>query len=332
MKCADPILCYTDTKGKRKYRHYTLASPIFIKLLHQQVFNCGKCLFCRKKRSYELACKCVLHASLYKQNSFLTLTYDEKKENYHNKLEYSDIQKFKKRLRQYAKRKYGKRIEIFNVHEYGKNGKKHWHLIVFNFDFPDKTVHTYKNSIPLYTSKILERLWGFGFNTIGDVTEASAMYQSQYMEKDIKNNNLLSSRKSKSNHSGIGRSYFLSNFRQILQLGYVPINGKRLPLPRSFEKIADRHFCHFYNSQAFYDTAQRKAIHRKFKKEKPNLELANLYMDYKEIREIKIKELESQWDEYISNLTLTDNYQPDFIKSEKNKLHDMRNNNNQEIF
>lgn len=97
MKCADPVLCYTDSKGNKKYRHFSLASHIH-KLSHQQVFNCGKCLFCRKKKSYELASRCVLHASLYTDNCFLTLTYDEKQKGYHNVLDYTDIQKFKKRL------------------------------------------------------------------------------------------------------------------------------------------------------------------------------------------------------------------------------------------
>lgn len=40
--------------------------------------------------------RCVLHASLYKENCFITLTYDESKDGYHNNKEYADIQKFKK--------------------------------------------------------------------------------------------------------------------------------------------------------------------------------------------------------------------------------------------
>ena len=214
MKCADPKLCYTNGTTKI-LRHFSQASEIF-KLRAQTVFNCGTCIFCRKKKAYELASRCVLHASLNKQNCFLTLTYDENKEGYHNVFEYPDIQNFKKRLLQHintveyshartrklkrrrVEKRFRRTSQIFNVHEYGKNGKKHWHLVVFGYDFSDKEIHTFKNQIPLYTSKELEKLWKYGFSTVGSVTEASAMYQAQYMEKDFKNYNNGTKRKSHS--------------------------------------------------------------------------------------------------------------------------------------
>jgi len=332
MKCADPILCYTDSNGKRRFRHFTLANPDFKKFA-QQVFSCGKCLFCRKKKSYELASRCVLHASLYDKNCFLTLTYDEKKQGYNNELRYSDIQKFKKRLRQECIRKENKKIEIFNVHEYGRNGKKHWHLIIFNHDFDDKIIFTRKNSIPLYTSKTLERLWPFGFNTIGDVTEASAMYQAQYMEKDIRLNYSFSKKKSKSNHSGIGRAYFQKHFRDILRLGYIPINGQKLPVPRYFQRLAHKHYCHFYDKGEFFDSpiTGRKRLYTPFKSGEASHDIANHYIIFKALKDEKIKELEAAWEDVILH-HLTTNETPDFIKSHDNSVHDLRNKNTIEKF
>lgn len=335
MKCADPVLCYTDSKGKRIFRHFSLASKIFKEHLHNQVFDCGKCLFCRKKKAYELACRCVLHASLYKENCFLTLTYDEKKEGYHNEFTYSDIQKFKKRLRSHCSRTYGTRIEVFNVHEYGKNGKKHWHLVVFNCAFPDKTLHTMRNGIPYYISETLSRLWPMGMHTIGDVSEASAMYQAQYMEKDFKNRNAGTKKKSHSKHSGIARPYFEKHFHQILSLGYVPVNGKKLPVPRYFEKLAHRHYCHFYEKSAFCDTSRRKAVHRPFRLDgkggKPNRVLADLYTLYQLHKSEKVQRLESEWNHVILQHLQT-GAKPDFIKSAENALHDLRNKQKQEKF
>lgn len=227
MKCADPILCYT-TPRRRLYRHFSLANPI-VKLMHQQVFDCGKCIFCRKKNARELAIRCVLHASLYTQNCFLTLTYDEEKPSYHNIFDRTDIQKFAKRLRRFCEYHFKKIIQIFYVHEYGKRGKKHYHLVVFNHDFSDKELHTIHNGNRLFKSKKLEKLWPHGFSTIGDVTEASAMYQAQYIQKDLKNGNESNSKKSKSQHSGIGRDYFLLHYKQILLLGFIPFAGKKFP-------------------------------------------------------------------------------------------------------
>lgn len=347
MKCADPVLCYTNKSG-RQFRHFSLASHVF-KIAHQQVFNCGQCLHCRKKRAFELACRCVLHASLYERSCFLTLTYDEKKDGYHNIFNYPDIQKFKKDLRQHVnssqyshittrklkRRRWPKwlykKIEVFNVHEYGKNKKKHWHLIVFNYDFPDKTVHTVKNGISLYTSKALETVWEHGFNTIGDVSTASAMYQAQYCEKDLKHGNRTNSRKSHSKHSGLGKPYFLKHYRQILTHGFVPIGGRKLPLPRYFQRIAHKHYCHYYERSAFHDLRNRKALYRPFKRDRPNKEIADLYIQYKNLKEEKLLEYQKEWDEVIQTY-LTTKQEPDFIKSNNNALHDLKKHIHHERF
>lgn len=331
MKCADPQLCYVNSKGFKVYRNFSYASHIF-KQMANQVFDCRKCIFCRKKHAYELASRCVLHASLYKDNCFVTLTYDEKKPGYHNNFNYEDIQKFKKRLRTHCQRHHnGKKIEIFNVHEYGSRGKKHWHLIIFNHDFGDKILFGGRSDLPLYTSAMLERLWPHGFNTIGDVSAASAMYQAQYVEKDFKNNNVTSKKKSHSKHSGIGRPYFLKHYKQILRLGYIPINGKKLPVPRSFQRIAHKHWCHYHEPSAFFDNSERKALYRPFIKTDPNPEIAQLYVEYKLIKEERKKELEQEWASFISE-HLTSNQEPDFIKSESNTLHDLNKKQLGDIF
>lgn len=330
MKCADPVLCYTDVKGKRHFRHLSLATGVFIKHLHNQVFNCGKCIFCRKKRSLELAARCVLHASLYKNNCFLTLTYDETKEGYHNRFEYSDIQKFKKRLRSYVSRKYRKNIEVFNVHEYGKNGKKHWHLIVFNFNFEDREFFTSRNQIPYYISETLSKLWKHGLHTIGDVNEASAMYQAQYTQKDFKNGNVTNEKKSHSKHSGLGKPYFLKHFKQILTLGYVPFNGRKMPVPRYYQRLAHKHWSHFNEPSNFYDTVSRKRLYTPFKIGEENKEIADLYEHYKNMKQEKVKELEIEWNELITQYT--SKYEFDFQKSESNVLYDLSNKNKLERF
>lgn len=342
MKCFDPVLCYTEPdSGKRKFRNFSLANHVFKFYQHQTVFNCGKCLFCRKKRAYELACRCVLHSSLYKQNCFLTLTYDESKPEYHNNFHYKDIQDFKKRLRTHCTRHHnGKKIEVFNVHEFGKNGKKHWHLVVFNYSphqEPDQKgqrdcqIYTRSNGVGLYVSKTLSRLWPYGFSTVGDVSTASAMYTAQYVEKDFKNGNVTNHKKSHSKHSGIGGPYFLKHYPQLLTLGYVPINGKKMPLPRYFQRLAHKHYSHYYEKENFFDTKQRKALYRPFKIGQENKEIADLFIQYKLIKEEKIKEYEIEWAKVIDQHHLTQE-PPDFVKSGENALYDLRNKNSPEKF
>lgn len=331
MKCFDPILVFTSQTGKRIFRNFSMASTI-IKQAHQQVFSCGKCLNCRKSKARELASRCLLQATLSDDNCFLTLTYDEKKKNYHNELEYRDIQLFKKKLRSQHWRHEKQRAKIFNVHEYGKNGKKHWHLICFNYEPKDKKIYTRKNDIPLYTSQTLEKLWGHGFVTIGDVSEASAMYTAQYMEKDIKNGHEKNEqKKSKSNHQGLGKEWFYKNYKQVLRLGFVPVGGKHLPLPRYFEKLAHKHFSYYYEKINFIDLSNRKAIHRPFTTEKPNKQIADLYIYYRKLKDEKIEELEKEWQEVMTD-HLINQKQPDFIKSGENALYELNKNQKKEIF
>lgn len=326
MKCMDPVLCYNGTKG-RQYRHFSLANRLF-KQMHQLVFDCGTCIFCRKKKATELAIRCVLHASLHKQNCFLTLTYDEKKESYHNNFEYSDIQKFKKKLRRYCDYHFKKKIQIFNVHEYGKNGKKHWHLVVFGHDFSED-----RKSSPsgYFNSPSLALQWPHGHHSIGSVTEASAMYQAQYTQKDVKYGNISNNKRSHSKHAGIARDYFLTHFDQILRLGYVPFNGRKIPVPRYFQKLAHKHYSHFYEKSNFFDLPYRKRLYTPFKKGSENKKIADLYIVFINLKADHLVQIENEWNQTIEK-HLTTKEKPDFIKSAENYLYDLKNKVNKGDF
>lgn len=315
MKCINPVL-KVQIGNRTAFRHWNLANYI-----HKKIgipFDCGQCIHCRKKKSLELARRCVLHASMYQDNCFITLTYDQSHVG-DNSINYSDIQKFKKRLRKkYAEKK----IQIFNVHEYGSQGRKHWHLVIFNHDFSDKTIFTNSNGIPIYNSETLSNLWPYGYNTIGNVTEASAMYQAQYTQKDIKNGNTNNDKKAKSNHSGIGKPYFNLHWKQILTLGYIPFGNQKMPLPRYFEKLAHKHYCHYYDQSAFFNTPERKQIHRPFKLGEENKEIADLYIIHKNRKDIKIEEMSEEWNETVTTHLQT-LQKPDFVKSGENTMYEL---------
>lgn len=334
MKCEDPKLCYIK-EDTRIFVPFSKASPI-LRQCHNYVFNCDQCLPCRKRRAQELAVRCVLHASMYDHNSFLTLTYDEKRPDYHNEFQYSDIQKFKKRLRNEArvsycdistrKRKYYyfKKIQIFNVHEYGKRGKKHWHLVVFNHNFEDRRLFTVKSSNRLYTSDKLTELWGHGHCTIGSITEASALYTAQYTQKDLANGNLNNRKKAHSKHAGIGRPYFLKHYSQILRLGFIPFNGKKFPIPRYFLKIAHKHYSHFYENQNFFDTPQRKKLYTPFKDGQAIKLMADLYKVFRAERDILLDTLRAEWEEHIKDYVFGKE-EPDFKIAADNYRYDRGN-------
>ncbi len=143
---------------------------------------CGQCIGCRLERSRQWAIRCVHESSLYEENCFLTLTYDDDHLPMNRSLDIRDFQKFMKRLR----KTHGAGIRFFHCGEYGENfGRPHYHACVFNFDFGDKQPWKTTQENSLHTSEELQRLWPFGFSSVGAVTFQSAAYVARYITKKI---------------------------------------------------------------------------------------------------------------------------------------------------
>lgn len=143
---------------------------------------CGQCIGCRLERSRQWAIRCVHEASLYEDNCFITLTYDDANLPADGSLRMEDFQKFMKRLRKHSQAK----IRYFHCGEYGeKFSRPHYHACIFNFNFSDRK--PWKNTPAgfLYTSETLQSLWPFGYGIIGDVTFDSAAYVARYIMKKI---------------------------------------------------------------------------------------------------------------------------------------------------
>lgn len=146
---------------------------------------CGRCIGCRIERSRMWALRCVHEASLHADNSFVTLTFNDKHlvSNPTQTLFKKDFQLFMKRLRKHY---VPKQIRYFHCGEYGeKLGRPHHHACLFGIEFADKYLWTIRNGVKLYRSETLEKLWPFGYCTIGDVTWESAAYVARYVTKKI---------------------------------------------------------------------------------------------------------------------------------------------------
>lgn len=142
---------------------------------------CGKCIGCRLDYSRGWAIRCMHEASLYENNCFVTLTYDDEHLPKDGNLHIEDFQKFVKRLRKEA---FHDGIRYFHAGEYGGDlGRPHFHAILFNCDFADKVHASSRRGNRLYASEALSALWPFGFHSIGDVTLASASYVARYCMK-----------------------------------------------------------------------------------------------------------------------------------------------------
>lgn len=172
---------------------------------------CGQCIGCRLERSRQWAVRCLHEASLYEDNCFITLTFNDDQLYERSKpwsLDKTEFQRFMKRVR---KAYPDLTIRYFHCGEYGeickrcmksrhaskgcctddefarnkRVGRPHYHALLFNLDFADKQIYMERNGHYLYTSDQLTALWPHGFSSIGDVTFESAAYVARYVMKKI---------------------------------------------------------------------------------------------------------------------------------------------------
>lgn len=177
MPCYHPLTAYRSKQPGDNKKHH-IAFKSFPDSTELQL-PCGKCIGCRLERSKQWAIRCVHEASLYDENSFLTLTYDNEHLPHDESINVRHYQLFMKRLR---KAYPNKKIRYFHCGEYGeKLSRPHYHAILFNHDFEDKKRYNTK----LYHSEKLDDLWQKGLCTIGEVTFESCAYVARYITKKI---------------------------------------------------------------------------------------------------------------------------------------------------
>jgi len=144
---------------------------------------CSQCIGCRLDKAADWTTRCMHEASMWDDNCFITLTYDEENVPWDGSLNKSHFQKFMKRLRWSEKEK---GIRFFHVGEYGSQLERpHYHALLFNHDFDDKELWKETEGICVWRSGKLEKLWPFGFATVGKLTRETAAYCARYATKKI---------------------------------------------------------------------------------------------------------------------------------------------------
>lgn len=207
---------------------------------------CGACIGCRLDRAQKWALRCLHESSLYEDNCFITLTYDDDKipENY--SLEVKDFQKFMKRLRKAYPEK---TIRFFHCGEYGEQTHRpHYHACIFNFDFPDKKILPRDaRKEPIYSSEILSSLWGKGHCSVGALTYNSASYVARYILKKVTGQqakNHYNGRKPEyitmSRRPGIGHEWIKENYKDIYPDDFVVLRGgQKFKAPKYYDTVYD---------------------------------------------------------------------------------------------
>jgi hypothetical protein len=238
------------------------------------VIPCGRCIGCRLDISRQWAIRCMHEAACHARNSFITLTLaDSEKLPLGKKWDprpnrpsgstylISDLEPVKVHFRNFMKRLryyHGDKIRFYGSGEYGELGPAHHphiHVCLFGIDFPDKVHHSFnkETGIEYFKSERLAQIWEKGFNTVGDLNFQTAGYAARYQMKkqngenefdhycvrDDFNGHIVEvspefSRMSR--NPGIGHNWFM-RYHPDLRKGYITINGKKVGLPKYYEKL-----------------------------------------------------------------------------------------------
>lgn len=183
--CLNPSWLIPDDSGAYRYSKTPPLGRRFCvdeesgETLESFPVGCGKCHECLNNHKRQWIFRLMLEASCWPQNSFLTLTYADAPKT---GVERREVQAFMKTLRRHLN---GSKVRFYACGEYGSKGKRpHYHIIIFNYGFPDKVpFRKDKKGNLMYRSKFLESIWTKGFSSILPVNEMTLNYVTKDMQK-----------------------------------------------------------------------------------------------------------------------------------------------------
>lgn len=208
---------------------------------------CGKCIGCKSSYATQWANRCTHETTQWKNNCFLTLTYDDDHIPEDGALRPDHLQKFLRKLRKRARdptsaidrdRNYG--LRFFGCGEYGEQeGRPHYHLLLFNCNFADR----YRVHSRLTESPLVGELWEYGSNRIGEATAAAANYIAQYSLKKQSRRNYISADGVDLPHPFLRMSVrpaiglaWLDQYETDLHQGYLVAKQHKQGIPRYYKK------------------------------------------------------------------------------------------------
>lgn len=244
---------------KQNIKPFSAATTIMdghIYLTQKLELPCGQCIGCRLDYARQWALRCMLEAKQWKDNIFLTLTYDDEHLTSAS-LVPEDLTKFMKDLRRQWQYHYGiDEIRFFACGEYGElYTRPHFHIIVFNCPVPDKKLFKTFRGVRYYESDHISRIWDKGFITIGEVTFESCAYVARYVIKKQKgkgskeyyeNLGVMPEFVRMSRRPGIAREWYEANKDKIYETDEIFLsdgkgNLRQLKPARYFDRLYDNY-------------------------------------------------------------------------------------------
>lgn len=240
-----------------------------------QIIPCGKCIGCRLDYSREWANRGYLEAKQWKQNYFVTITYDENHLPQPDEIETKDgftytdngewngclvkkdLTQFIKNVRQIMKRDHNQdNIRFMACGEYGEQGARpHYHIIFFNLNLPLEDLFEPKiiNKEMYYRSHIIERAWNKGISNVSEASWNNIAYTARYITKKINGpesedlyaeNGKIKEFFRVSRMPGIGEQYYRDHWKEIYDKDEIIVKNKAGIVasrpPKYYDKIFEK--------------------------------------------------------------------------------------------
>lgn len=275
MSCFHPLKAWQSVRPNENGKFPVYFSPSSrIEMYKEIQIPCGQCVGCRLERSRIWAVRCMAEKHLHKECCFLTLTYNTaQSEQRQTDLVPKDFVDFMKRMREKIS---PVKVRFFHCGEYGtEGGRPHHHVIIFGYDFAeDRKLFTLSNGLPIYRSLTLEKLWPFGFSSIGDVTFESCAYVARYIMKKQTGKDAEDYYKGKhpeyvtmSRRPGIGKGFYDLYGDSLYARDQLVIrDGLKVRPPRYFDQLFEA------NHPAEFQTVKKKREEKRDEKIRSDFE------------------------------------------------------------
>lgn len=148
--------------------------------------RCRKCIGCVHDRARDVSIRAMHEARVVGTSCFLTLSYAPGHVPRHGSLCRDDMKAFMFRLRTHLRRKHGAKVRAYYCGEYGERTlRPHYHAILYGWDFSQDRVPTgsSKHGHPMFTSRLLDELWGHGMCWVNHMGQEVAQYAAKYALK-----------------------------------------------------------------------------------------------------------------------------------------------------
>lgn len=213
--------------------------------------RCGSCIGCRQHHARAWALR-LSHESQLNPSAawFLTLTYDEENVPEYGSLEPDHLAPFIRRLRDDQP----ERLRYYLCGEYGgKTLRPHYHLALFGAHFPDRDPLRGNGPGSVWTSRLLERAWPYGFSEFSALSYPACAYVAGYVNKKVRKkdfpdaytrvdpatgetHDIVPEFARMSRRPGIARDWITRYWRDVYPRDYVVLHGRKWKPPRYYDK------------------------------------------------------------------------------------------------